>query len=110
MHSLVLVPIIDFGAVRSRIELAKGGTLMEAKCFSLNQRLLDQSEKRFLEADLKEFLATAESPELLEDENQSVWLKKFIEGYYQWKGRRFQNSRYPLYSYFVIKGVSKDSK
>ena len=71
---------------------------MEAKCFSLNQRLLDQSEKRFLEADLNEFLATAESPELLEDENQSVWLKKFIEGYYQWNGRRFQNSRYPLYS------------
>ena len=59
---------------------------------------------------LNEFLATAESPELLEDENQSVWLKKFIEGYYQWKGRRFHNSRYPLYSYFVIKGVSKDSK
>ena len=83
---------------------------MEAKCFSLNQRLLDQSEKRFLEADLNEFLATAESPKLLENENQSVWLKKFIEGYYQWKGRRFQNSRYPLYSYFVIKGVSKDSK
>ena len=68
---------------------------MEAKCFSLNQRLLDQSEKKFLEADLNEFLATAESPELLEDENQSVWLKKFIEGYYQWKGRRFHNSRYP---------------
>ena len=83
---------------------------MEAKCFSLNQRLLDQSAKRFLEADLNEFLATAESPELLEDENQSVWLKKFIEGYYQWKGRRFHNSRYPLYSYFGIKGVSKDSK
>jgi len=83
---------------------------MEAKCFSLNQRLLDQSEKRFLEADLNEFLATAESPELLEDENQSVWLKKFIEGYYQWKGRRFHNSRYPLCSYFKIKGVSKDSK
>ena len=34
---------------------------MEVKCFSLNQRLLDQSEKRFLEADLKEFLETAES-------------------------------------------------
>ena len=46
---------------------------MEAKCFSLNQRLLDQSEKRFLEADLNKFLATAESPELLEDENQSPW-------------------------------------
>ena len=83
---------------------------MEMKCFSLNQRLLDQSEKRFLEADLKEFLETAESPKLLEDEHQSVWLKKFVEGYYQWKGRRFLNGRYPLYSYFVIEGVRKNSE
>ncbi|MEY3043937.1 MAG: hypothetical protein RL242_779, partial [Pseudomonadota bacterium] len=32
---------------------------MEVKCFSLNQRLLDQSEKKFLEADLEKFLETA---------------------------------------------------
>ena len=81
---------------------------MEVKCFSLNQSLLDQSEKKFLEADLEEFLETAESPQLLDNENQSVWLKKFVEGYHQWKGRRFQNGRYPIYSYFVIEGVRKD--
>ncbi|MEY3045779.1 MAG: hypothetical protein RL242_2621, partial [Pseudomonadota bacterium] len=44
----------------------------------------------------------------LDNENQSMWLKKFVEGYHQWKGRRFQNGRYPIYSYFVIEGVRKD--
>ena len=80
---------------------------MRLEEISLNKRLLDKQEKRFLEADLKVYAASLESPKLSKGSNKIVWLREFVEGYNNWSGRTFRHNRYPLQSYFVIDGMRK---
>ena len=81
--------------------------LMRLEEISLNQRLLDNQEKSFLEADLKVYAASLESQKLSKSANKMVWLREFVEGYNNWSGRTFRHNRYPLQSYFVIDGLRK---
>ena len=81
--------------------------LMRLEEISLNQRLLDNQEKRFLEADLKVYAASLESPKFSKSANRMVRLREFVEGYNNWSGRTFRHNRYPLQSYFVIDGMRK---
>ena len=75
---------------------------MRPEEISLNKRLLDNQEKSFLEADLKVYVDSLESPKLSKSANKMVWLREFVEGYNNWSGRAFKHNRYPLQSYFVI--------
>ena len=81
--------------------------LMRLEEISLNQRLLDNQEKSFLEADLKVYAASLESPKFSKSANRMVRLREFVEGYNNWSGRTFRHNRYPLQSYFVIDGMRK---
>ena len=74
---------------------------------SLNNRLLDNIERNFLEADLKTYADSLESPKLSNSLNKMIWLREFVEGYNNWSGRTFKHNRYPLQSYFVIDGLRK---
>ena len=80
---------------------------MRLEEISLNQRLLDNQEKSFLEADLKVYVASLESPKFSKSANRMVRLREFVEGYKNWSGRTFRHNRYPLQSYFVIDGMRK---
>ena len=75
---------------------------------SLNNRLLDNIEKNFLEADLKLYADSLESPKLSNSLNKMIWLREFVEGYNNWSGRTFRHNRYPLQSYFIIDGLRKN--
>ena len=75
---------------------------------SLNNRLLDNIEKNFLEADLKLYVDSLESPKLSNSSNRMIWLREFVEGYNNWSGRTFRHNRYPLQSYFIIDGLRKN--
>ena len=81
---------------------------MRLEEISLNQRLLDHQERSFLEADLKVYAASLESPKLSKSVNKMVRLREFVEGYNNWSGRTFRHNRYPLQSYFVIDGLRKN--
>ena len=81
--------------------------LMRLEEISLNQRLLDNQEKSFLEADLKVYAASLETPKFSKSANRMVRLREFVEGYNNWSGRTFRHNRYPLQSYFVIDGMRK---
>ena len=74
---------------------------------SLNNRLLDNIERNFLEADLKLYVDSLESPKLSNSLNKMIWLREFVEGYNNWSGRTFRHNRYPLQSYFIIDGLRK---
>ena len=80
---------------------------MRLEDISLNQRLLDNQEKSFLEADLKVYAASLESPKFSKSPDKMVCLREFVEGYNKWSGRTFRHNRYPLQSYFVIDGLRK---
>ena len=80
---------------------------MRLEDISLNQRLLDNQEKSFLEADLKVYAASLESPKFSKSPNKIICLREFVEGYNNWSGRTFRHNRYPLQSYFVIDGMRK---
>ena len=80
---------------------------MRLEEISLNQRLLDNQEKSFLEADLKVYAASLESSKFSKSANRMVRLREFVEGYNNWSGRTFRHNRYPLQSYFVIDGMRK---
>ena len=80
---------------------------MRMEEISLNQRLLDNHGKSFLEADLKVYAASLESPKFSKSANRMVRLREFVEGYNNWSGRTFRHNRYPLQSYFVIDGMRK---
>ncbi len=73
----------------------------------LNSRLLDNIERNFLEADLKLYADSVESPKLSNSSNKMIWLREFVEGYNNWSGRTFRQNRYPLQSYFIIDGLRK---
>ena len=81
---------------------------MRLEDISLNQRLLDNQEKGFLEADLKVYAASLETPKLSKSSSKMVCLREFVEGYNNWSGRTFRHNRYPLQSYFVIDGMRKN--
>ena len=81
---------------------------MKLENVSLNQRLLDQQEQRFLESDLQNYAETLECPKLSKNESRASWLKKFVEGYNHWNGRLYRHNRYPLHSYFVIDGTHQN--
>ena len=81
---------------------------MRLNGISLNQRLLDHQERNFLEADLRVYADSQESPKLSKSTNKMMWLREFVEGYNNWSGRTFRHNRYPLQSYFVIDGLRKN--
>ncbi|MGK5091377.1 hypothetical protein WDW89_05080 [Deltaproteobacteria bacterium TL4] len=73
----------------------------EIKYWTVNCQNLDDGEFDDLVGDLEKYIALREVDWILPQDNSDSWLRKFVESYAKWNGRKFSSKR-PLSSYFEI--------